>query len=209
MTLDGLKIRRVLLEICAESESKGPGFFQSSAVLREAAKRLALRDIADEQALLTAWDDLFRQGVLAWGYDLSNAGPPFLHFPDTGRRVLENLSRDPYNPDGYLAIVRPQLVAYPIALSYIEEASRTFLANCIKATAVMVGAAAEASVLATRDALVARLGVLGVSVPTKLNDWRIKTVRDAVTALLESKKGQMDNKLDERFSAFWVSISDS
>ena len=157
MPLDGFTIRRVLLEICDEYHPKGVGFFQSRVVLREAERRLSIRTVADQQALLTAFGDLFRQGVLGWGYDIGNAHPPFMHLTEIGRRALASLSRDPYNPAGYLAVVRPLLAAYPVALSYIEEASKTFLTDCIKASAVMVGGAAEALVLSTRDVLVARL----------------------------------------------------
>ena len=126
-----------------------PGYFQMSPVLNETARRLGIgsrSSLEDQQALLTVWGDLFRLGVLAWGYDLSNASPPFMHLTEVGRRTLSRLSRDPYNPEGYLAAIRPLLASGSVALSYLEEGANTFQAGCLKATAVMVGAAAESLV---------------------------------------------------------------
>lgn len=34
-----------------------------------------------QQAILTCWHDLFREGTLSWGIDLDNPGPPFFHIP--------------------------------------------------------------------------------------------------------------------------------
>ena len=104
---------------CAERK------FQARSVLNETARRLAISSLEDQQALLTVWGDLFRLGVLAWGYDLSNPSPPFMHLTEVGRRTLSNLSRDPYNPEGYLAAVRPLLAPGSVALSYLEEGVNT------------------------------------------------------------------------------------
>jgi hypothetical protein len=131
-----------------------------------------------------------------------------MHLTEVGRRTLSNLSRDPYNPEGYLAAVRPLLAPGSVALSYLEEGVNTFQAGCLKATAVMVGAAAESLVLDVRDALVTRLGAIGTPVPARLNDWKVKTVRDAVEAEIEARRTQLDRRLYERFSAFWVAVSD-
>ena len=208
MTVDSQAFRGVLLEICAEYQGQGPGYFQSRPVLNEALKRLELRGDEQEQALLTAWYDLFRVGVLAWGHNLSNADPPFIHLTEAGRRSLENLSRDPYNPDGYMAVVRPHLSIGSVAESYIEEAVGTFAGGYMKATAVMIGAASESLILNLRDTLVQKLDALGESVPGGLKDWRVKTIRDALSDFLGSRKKQMDRKLSERFSAYWVAMTD-
>jgi hypothetical protein len=31
--------------------------------------------------LLTAWQNLFRNGQLSWGYDVENPSAPFFHLP--------------------------------------------------------------------------------------------------------------------------------
>jgi len=200
-------MRRVLLEVSREKYNKGLGHSQVRLILGEAAEQLGIND-TEEQAFLTAWADLFREGLLAWGYNLENPIPPYVHLTETGRQIMENLSRDPYNPDGYMAYIRPILSGQPIAESYIEEAVRTFQAGYFKAAAVMVGAAAEVLVLNLRGALVQEMSAKGHSVPSQLRAWQVRKVRDAIWRSLEPKKSAMGNGLYERFSGYWQSISD-
>jgi hypothetical protein len=80
--IDSASARQTLLRIAEEMVKQGPGFAQESVVLREAMStlRLAPHDIESQQVLLTCWHDLFREGKLAWGYDVDNPGPPFFPF---------------------------------------------------------------------------------------------------------------------------------
>jgi hypothetical protein len=208
MPLDGLQVRRTLLEICDELEPLGPGHFQSKLILRKIADRLDVRSAEDQQAILTAWSDLFRVGILAWGYNFTNPDPPFVHLTEVGRRTLSHLSRDPYNPDGYLAVVRPALTNFPIALSYIEEGVQAFQAGCFKSTAVMTGAAAESLVLSVREALLARMNSQGIAVPAALNNWQVRTVRDTIEREIENRRAQLPRPLYERFAGYWMPVSD-
>jgi hypothetical protein len=208
MPLDGLEVRRTLLEICDELEPLGPGHFQAGLILRKIAERLDVRSTEDQQAILTAWSDLFRIGILANGFNLDNPNPPHIHLTATGRRTLEHLSRDPYNPDGYMAVMRPALANFPIALSYIEEGVNAFQAGCFKSTAVMTGAAAESLVLAVRDALVARMNAQGIAVPAALNNWQVRTVRDTIEREIENRRPQLPRALYERFAGYWMAVSD-
>src|SRR5687768_10952809 len=93
---DGGEIRRVLLEVMQEHASN----LQSRTVLQQAARRLPG---VSHQAILTVFGDFFRTGHVAWGYNISNPDPPFMHLTEQGRRALAHLSRDPFNTDGYLA----------------------------------------------------------------------------------------------------------
>jgi len=89
--MTGAEIRRILLEVVETNASRG---LQQSSVLQEASQRLAIRNNAQlEEALLTAWFDLFRTGHLSWGLNLSNPNPPFCHLTSQGRKTLEHLSR--------------------------------------------------------------------------------------------------------------------
>ncbi len=200
-------IRTTLLEVMTEFDGRGAGFFQSTPILKEVASRLGIRDKAVEQALLTLWGDMFLQGVVAPGYDLSNAALPFCHLTARGRKTLEHLSRDPANRDGYLAAVRSKGTLNAIAESYLVEAVSTYNAACYKATAVMVGAASESLMLELRDALVARLAVHARPPDAKLNDWRIKTVLDAVNAELSKHVKLMPQKLKEAFAYTWPAFT--
>ncbi len=194
----------MLFAVIDEYAKHGPGYTQAGGVLQEVARRLNLWNKTEaEQALLTLWSDLFRQGYLSWGYNLANANPPFFHISQQGRIALQNYSRDPANPDGYLAHLGSSTILNPVAKSYIAEAVQTFNSGCIKATAVMVGAAAESVALDLRDGLIARLNQVGKTPTKDLKDWRIKTVLDATQKELEARMKAMPPKLAESLQAYW------
>ena len=52
-------------------------------------------------------------------------------------------------------------------------------------------------------AVTTKLQSLGHSAPSKLSDWRIKIVLDALYAYLESKKSDFPRGLREEFEAYW------
>lgn len=141
MAIDGAKIRSTILQAIADVAARfGPdGGLQTIAVLSEATKKLAVpgnqlsRD--EDQALLTAFYDLFRSGHLSWGFNLANPSPPFFHVTEQGRRTLEHLSRDPANPGGYLAHLTRHATLNPIARAYVEEGLLTYNTNCFRAAA--------------------------------------------------------------------------
>lgn len=198
------EIRKVMLEVVNEHANTGSGF-QSGSVLRGVLERLGMRpgSLEFQQAVLTAWHDLFRSGIVAWGYNVDNAEPPFCHLTDKGRRALEHYSRDPSNPDGYLHYLSDKFTVNPVAMSYIQEALRTYTNDCIKATAVMVGAAAESMVLEVREALVQAIQ----SPSGKLSGWQMKTVLGAMGRELDKHKATMPKELGEAYEAYWPALT--
>jgi hypothetical protein len=204
--MEGVDIRGLILEVVDDLVRKYDNL-QAGGVLQEASRRLPRRDREAERALLTAFYDLFRTGYLSWGHDLPNPNPPFCHVTALGRQALAHRSRDPANPDGYLAHLRHRAPLAPVPGSYITEALNTFNAACFKATAVMVGAAAESLVLEVRDALVARLQVLGQPTPPDLADWRVKRVLSALERLITAKRNSLPAPLFERFEANWPAFT--
>ena len=79
--VNAAQLKEVLLEIATDCVSQGPGFAQEPVVIREAVEKLDIsHDLVAQQELLTAWHDLFREGVLSWGYDANNSAAPFYHF---------------------------------------------------------------------------------------------------------------------------------
>lgn len=206
--MDGNQIRKVLLEVVDDLSKRPDTFLQSGWILQETVKKLNLgKNIDHERALLTYFHDLFRLGHLAWGANLANSDPPFCHVTEQGRRTLANISRDPANPDGYLQHLDAKHSLSPIARSYVNEALATFNSGCFKASAVMIGVAAESIVLEVRDILSARLESLAKSSPKELMDWRVKTVLDAIEKLLGPKKKTMPNPLYERFESYWPAFT--
>ncbi len=120
---------------------------------------------------------------------------------------MENLSRDPANPDGYLAHLCKRGTLNEIADSYLREALKTFNSDCFKSTAVMVGAAAETMILELRDTLIKRMKSMG-KVPLKdLEDWRIKRVLDALKKELDNQKSNMTRELTEEVESYWPAFT--
>jgi hypothetical protein len=204
--IDGQRIRSVLLEL-AHEWSNEPNRLQELSFLNEAARRLGIRSGRHqefEQAVLTVWHDLFRTGHLAWGIDLNNIHP-FFHVTSQGRRTLEHLSRDPANPDGYLAHLRDIGMMSPVTDSYLQEALRTYNTDCFKAAAVMIGVAVESIILELRDALVQRM-MDGGNPPGKSNALRanqIKEIQRGLKNALESRQQDMPDRLRERYESYW------
>ena len=206
--IDGATIKKTVLEVIDDLIKRGTGYFQSGSILNEAASRLGIKgNLQLEQALLTVWSDLFRSGYLAWGYNLSNEKPPFCHVTEHGRRFLQTVSRDPGNPDGYLAHLRGITTLNDVAMSYLREGLETYNSNCFKATAVMVGSAAESVSLELRETLVDKMNTLSIPVPKDLSDWRIKRVLDAIYLELEKKRSIMPKPLYESLQAYWPAFT--
>lgn len=206
--MDVNQIREKLLGVINEYNNVGPGYFQQGSILHETARRLDIKGNLDlEQILLTEWNEMFRIGYLAWGYNLDNSEPPFCHLTLKAKENLKKFSRDPANQEGYLNYLTSNSCLNDITISYITEALETYNNNCIKATAVMVGCASESVILELRDVLAEKIASLGKKVPSKLNDWRIKTVIDSLTEELDKCKPLFGQKLKEQYSAYWMSLS--
>jgi len=203
-------IREVLLaEIKAQEPTgySGPTLQQTS-VLNAVARTLGANQNLDlEQAILTQWDELFRTGLLAWGLNLSNPNAPFFHLTERGRQALQNVTRDPSNPAGYLRHLASVATLEPVAMSYLAEGLECYVAGLFKAAAVMVGASAESVILDLRNVAVQKLTLLRKSVPRGMEDWRIKTVSDALRSFFEAHTAQFTRELREPFEAYWSAFA--
>jgi hypothetical protein len=207
----GPTIREVLLAEIAAQDPKGRSGLselQQQTVLDAAGRKLlASRDGSTEQAILTQWQDLFRTGLLAWGLNLSNPNPPFFHLTAIGRSALANLARDPSNPAGYLRHLALVATLDPIAMSYLAEGLDCYVGGLFKASAVMIGCAAESVILTLRDLTVQRLTGLNKTIPQNLTDWRIKTVSDTLRSFFDDHSGTFNRELCEPFEAYWAAFA--
>ena len=210
--MDMAIFRKVFWDVLQEYSRMQPHNCQQNQFLKEVARRLDAqvdgKSSPDTRVILTYWYDLFRSGHLAYGIDMDNSTSPWFFFTERGREALKQASREPANPDGYLAHISGNAALDPVALSYITEALNTYNANCFKATAVMVGGAAERLVLRLASTLTARLVATGQTVPSKLTDWQVKTVRDTLTKELEARKKDMHKELAESFSSYWLAFAE-
>lgn len=209
MSINGQQIRKALLE-AIDKFVNSVSSLQDNSVFTEVRQKLNIansHDIDIEQAILTYWHDLFRMGYIAWGYNLDNPSPPFFHITEQGRKALQHLSRDPANPDGYLTHLSSVAKLNAIADSHIVEALKTYNAGCYKATAVMIGVAAENILLELRDILVNQLKTLCLKYNNDLEDWRIKKVIDAFKEIIDNKKGDIPKELSESYEAYWPAFT--
>ncbi len=169
-------------------KSPTDGYLQQTGVLDETKRRLGItHNLIKEQAILTTWHDLFRTGYLAWGSNIDNPNPPFFHVTESGRRALASLSRDPGNPGGYLRHLATIATLDPITNSYLTEGLDCYVAGLYKAAAVMIGGATESIILELRNVTVQKLNTLGKPILNNLNDWRIKTVSDALHSFFDAQ----------------------
>ena len=204
--IDLHRIRQVMLETVQKQSPSDT--LQTVSILHATLDTLGLqRSTEIEQALLTIWHDLFRTGYLAWGLNFSNPNPPFCHVTEQGRTVLSNLTRDPANPAGYLAHLAGIASLNPVAQSYLDEALKTYNSDCIKAAAVMIGAAAESMILELRDAFLQRICELGREPSKDLESRFIKTIIDAISKELSSQKKEMSYALAESFEQYWLAFT--
>lgn len=203
-------IREVLLaEIKGhEPKSSMDATLQQGSVLDAAARKLnAINNRDLEQALLTQWHELFRTGLLAWGLNIANPNPPHFHVTDRGRQALEKLTRDPANPAGYVRHLASIATLNPVAESYLAEALVCYVAGLYKAAAVMVGGATESVILDLRDVTVQKLTSLGNPIPKDMNDWKVKTLSDALHSFFDGRKAQFGRELREAFEAYWSAFA--
>ncbi len=117
-----LDIRETFLTVISEqsADAGADGNLQTNSLLPEVGRRVAARgNIELEQAILSQFQELFRTGYLAWGHNLSNPNPPFIHVTAVGRRALQTLSRDPANPTGYRRHLSNIADLTPMARDYL------------------------------------------------------------------------------------------
>ena len=208
--INGLDVRTVLLEVIAEQTPKGPGGtnLQATTTLKQVAQRLGLsHDVVREQVVLTEWQELFRIGYLAWGYNLANPNPPFFHVTGFGQAAVEYLSRDPTNPAGYMSHLHEAGEVDAIAASYISEALACFNSGSYKAAAVMLGAGSERVVLDLRDSVLRKLEGNGQTVPADLRDWRIRRIITGLNAYFDGIKSGFERLVREEYEAYWPAFT--
>jgi hypothetical protein len=204
------ELREMILQIAEAQRPRGPmdAPLYAGTLFGELQRRLgAAAGLELQRAALTAFHDLMRTGYFAWGNNFSNPDPPKFHITARGDAVLERLSHDPANPEGYLRQLYDVARLSDVARSYLEEGLACFVAGHFKAAAVMLGAASESMVLDIRDTTLDRLRVIGQSAPAALSDWRVKTVLDGLAVLLNAKRAAMPRDVREEFDAYFQSIA--
>ena len=98
------------------------------------------------------WEFLV-QGLLVFGSHADNPREqtqsqwPYYRLTPRGESFVQDAQIQPYDPDGFLAEFARRIPnASPVVPSYVQEAVTTFNARCYRASAVMIGCAAEKAV---------------------------------------------------------------
>jgi hypothetical protein len=205
--MDAADVRNVLLELIRGMSAGQGGACGRYDVLKQATIRLGgPYDPSIHRLVLDGWDDLYRCGIISWGLNVEaipNASPDWAHLTAHGTETIKNLSRDPGNPLGYRTAIDDHVRDLPVVISYLAEALDTFNKGSIKASAVMLGAAAEAMNLAVRDVLNARMLAANKAPPKALHDFRIAEVLRAIEKELTPRAKDMGQELRERFESYW------
>ena len=121
----------------------------------------------------------------------------------TVEQLTKQLLQEGSNPHGYRAAIDEYVRDQPIVVSYLAEALDTFNKGSIKASAVMLGAAAESMNLDVRDKLKKRILAGNKSPPKALDDFRIAVVLRAMETELRTRIKDMPRDLSERFESYW------
>jgi hypothetical protein len=87
MSFDYAAVKQKVLKVAMQSAKKSASYSQQHHVLDQVASEFGGNPYTKldpdlQQAIVTCWHDLFREGTLSWGYDLDNPDPPFFHIPD-------------------------------------------------------------------------------------------------------------------------------
>ena len=136
----------------------------------------------DEELVRDVFWDLFRQGAITLGLNNSNPEWPFFRLSHFGSQTLA--SQSPWrfhDTSSYLTLVRREVPDISEqAVTYLDEAVGAFYAECLLASSVMLGVAAEAEFLRLLDVAVSRPTV-GNTFQTAANQ---KFIRRKITKFL-------------------------
>src|SRR5450432_3226679 len=181
-------VRKALLTVVGQSVRGIDNGFSREQCIKYAAQKLGNTfDPVIGCRIMDAWDDLYRAGIVGYGMNMANLGQDWAHLTEYGRAAVADLDRNPSNPAGYRSVVEPHLKDEPIAASYLGEALDTYNKGSFKASAVMLGCAAEALSLSLRDKLAAKITASGGTPPADLGKWMIARVLDATEKLLAAR----------------------
>jgi hypothetical protein len=98
------------------------------------------------------WESLI-SGIVGIGADEANPNLPFFHITDFGRDCIQKGEISVYDPTGLISDLRSKVPDLDgILEEYLREALLCFGRNCLKASTVMIGCAAERLFLMIVDA---------------------------------------------------------
>ena len=159
----------------------------------------------DAELVRDVFWDLFRQGTITLGLNNSNPMWPFFRLSYHGQRTLA--SQSPWrfhDTSSYLELIRREVPDISEqANAYLDEAVGAFYADCLLASSVMLGVAAEAEFLRLLDVAVNRPTVGNKFRPAmkkKFIRQKITKFLPTLTAIAPSLDRQATEDLDTNFA---------
>src|SRR6516165_2250471 len=102
----------------------------------------------DPALILEVFWDFFRQGAVTLGRDAHQGGWPWYRLTRFGRHLSQQTTFRFHDTEAYIRLVKIQVPDVSSeAIRYLEEAVVSFYADCLLASCVMLGVAAEAEFL--------------------------------------------------------------
>ena len=102
----------------------------------------------DTSFILEVFWDLFRQGAITLGSNANQPGWPGYRLTRFGRQIAQQSPFRFHDTHTYIALVKSYVPDIsPEAIAYLEEAVAAFYADCLLASCVMLGVAAEVEFL--------------------------------------------------------------
>ncbi len=156
-----------------------------------------------ELVLEIVWD-LFRQGILTLGSNVSNPGWPWLRLSRFGEYALQQGPYRFHNKAEFMKALRSEAIDLsPDSVLYLREAVSAFYTDCLLSTCVMLSIAAESEFLRLLDVAkssktygkyFSRIGD-GLSIRAKI--WRFQeAIKPILTLLPKSATDELGNTLN-------------
>ena len=202
----------IKIVLCQEIDriNKRGGTLQAETTLKSALDKICQNHGGqrkqNEKELKHVWSDLLRNGDIFLGSGISNMSTSFFEVSEKGNETFEYLNRDPGNPQGYLDHLSEKAKIDPITKSYLDEALKTYRADCFKAAAVMLGCASERLILNLNGTIVESIKRKSDEPSKNLKDWKISKIVDGIRHELNQRKKQFGNRLRKRYEGFWSAL---
>jgi hypothetical protein len=178
-------------DVAATAQRLELGSVQSQLGRGRREDRLTPHDFARAQDVM--WD-LIIEGVVRPGLqDGVNNGLPFFHVTEWGRRVLQEGTTTPYDPDEYLKRLKNDLPTLdPVIITYLNESLHTFRIGCLLSSTIALGCASE-------KALLLLIAAYGDSLPQAMKEkFKANTDGRMIKRQFDDLRKMLDSELRAR-----------
>ena len=210
------ELREVVINVMLDANDNGVDRFEK--LLDEAALELCKQDGLEhghygsatqlhpndaELVLEIVWD-LFRQGILTLGSNVSNPGWPWLRLSRFGEYALQQGPHRFHNNTGFMKALRSEAPDIsPDTAVYLREAVTAFYTDCLLSTCVTLSIAAESEFLRLLEVAknskaygryFSRIGD-GLNIGTKISQFK-EAITPILTRLPKAATDELDHNLN-------------